>query len=562
MRPYLSLMFVGLLSGPAALSRGGEAPTAPTAPESTQNSAELRDPAFERHVDLSLLPRACAELDPVLLTDVGLQLAEGERILFRPHITLSAEEVLDTATRAATAKNDQATLVRLALAADKFGNQGLKSRVIAAQKLAAGTRSEHPALQVSAEELTPELFSECQQLLRLISSARILNDRPFLDESERQLNALQGLPAKHVTYFRKLIEENRSAIPNDGGADLTTEALRKLSGLSRAVHPGFPNFVRFNANAPDRFDRLIFVTDLAPCYPNTLDIDRWFVSTARDYYRQSLTRPWNVNCWASVGHNSPVVVGWFDPHPEARERRGWLAIYRDPRSWYWLDYTGARGSLADGTGKDENFPANQPKGLVWLTVYNPPGSDGWRPDQCHFWIRRRWYMENYLRTSNNGPIERLPGMISDYVKSEYIEPLRAGGIPVKFTIPAGAIGEFAFFGWYNPRDKSLNGTVTWNYGPVPVQKIERRFERCGETHGVVYFHDMKLDKTGLGNVELGGWEAYVKVSKTDGRFLGGRLRAMYYDPRNSRNPKRWTEWRAFRWDSSDDNIVSGGRPVG
>src|SRR5690349_11388462 len=45
--------------------------------------AELTDPAFDKYVDISLLGRAWSSKDSALLTDIALQLAEGERVLMR-----------------------------------------------------------------------------------------------------------------------------------------------------------------------------------------------------------------------------------------------------------------------------------------------------------------------------------------------------------------------------------------------------------------------------------------------------------------------------------------------
>src|SRR4051794_9036967 len=46
---------------------------------------KLQDAAFDQYVDIQLMAHAVDALDAELLTDVGLQLAEGERILLRPH---------------------------------------------------------------------------------------------------------------------------------------------------------------------------------------------------------------------------------------------------------------------------------------------------------------------------------------------------------------------------------------------------------------------------------------------------------------------------------------------
>src|SRR3990170_1248000 len=52
---------------------------------------ELRDPAFDRYVNLALLGTAWADLDSSLMTDVAFQLIEGERVLVRPHRVISTD---------------------------------------------------------------------------------------------------------------------------------------------------------------------------------------------------------------------------------------------------------------------------------------------------------------------------------------------------------------------------------------------------------------------------------------------------------------------------------------
>src|SRR5262245_46946059 len=46
--------------------------------------AELRDPAFDRFVDLAQVGQTLAAQDPGRLTDLALQMVEGERVLLRP----------------------------------------------------------------------------------------------------------------------------------------------------------------------------------------------------------------------------------------------------------------------------------------------------------------------------------------------------------------------------------------------------------------------------------------------------------------------------------------------
>ena len=84
-------------------------------PEAPPADAEdLADPAFDRYVNILLLGKAWDEMDAGLLVDVGLQLAEGERVLQRCHRAIGARKLLELATYVAVETNDKTALERLA----------------------------------------------------------------------------------------------------------------------------------------------------------------------------------------------------------------------------------------------------------------------------------------------------------------------------------------------------------------------------------------------------------------------------------------------------------------
>jgi hypothetical protein len=56
--------------------------------------SELDDPAYRQYVDIRLLQQALKDSDSQLLTDVVLQLEEGERVLMRSHKAIPAVDVL------------------------------------------------------------------------------------------------------------------------------------------------------------------------------------------------------------------------------------------------------------------------------------------------------------------------------------------------------------------------------------------------------------------------------------------------------------------------------------
>ena len=83
---------------------------------------ELQDRAFDQYVDMVRLQEAWDRLSAAALADAGLQLAEGERVLFRSHKALPADAVLKAAANIAVEKRDKQTLERLAKAARVLGS--------------------------------------------------------------------------------------------------------------------------------------------------------------------------------------------------------------------------------------------------------------------------------------------------------------------------------------------------------------------------------------------------------------------------------------------------------
>ena len=96
----------------------------------------LRDPAFDRYVDLALLCQAWDDEDASALADVALQLREGERILMRPRRGFSSQQLLLEAARIAAETNEKDALQRLGKIAETLGSAELKVKVAGAEKLA------------------------------------------------------------------------------------------------------------------------------------------------------------------------------------------------------------------------------------------------------------------------------------------------------------------------------------------------------------------------------------------------------------------------------------------
>jgi hypothetical protein len=200
------------------------------------NLADIVDPAFERYADYGLLLKAYSGMNPELLTDAGLQLAEGERILLRPHKAFPADAILSLAVKAAAEKKDKAALDRLAKVAEKRDSAALKSQIAAAQKLGGQSRAIDPALMVSVDEITPEQFLVFQELVRELRRARTLGDRATVEKLAEEAKTAT-LPEKKRDYLVKSTSDCLAAMPKERVADPVVGSLDKLVATSRGWNP-------------------------------------------------------------------------------------------------------------------------------------------------------------------------------------------------------------------------------------------------------------------------------------------------------------------------------------
>ena len=121
--------------------------------------AEIDDLPFDRYIDLALLADAWERRDASLMIDAAIQLSEGERILQRPHRSISSAKLLELAAHIAAEKHDQALLERLHRLADQPGQIAWKSQLTSALKLAGEARAVDPNAAVSVDEMSPQMFA-------------------------------------------------------------------------------------------------------------------------------------------------------------------------------------------------------------------------------------------------------------------------------------------------------------------------------------------------------------------------------------------------------------------
>ncbi len=212
----------------------GESPS--SEPVAEKKAAEIhveRDRGFDLYIDKNLLQNAIKSLDAELLTDLALQFVQGERVLFRSHKSISAEEVLKLALQVASEKQDARSLERLEHAINLHGNQDLITQFKVARQFASSSRAVDPAMMVSIDSMTPKAFAAYRAILRDIDSMRLRGEVDELTKLRERVPQLEDLGAAE----RKLIEQRIDAAL-ESAAESDSSAIDKLSLLSAPSRGG------------------------------------------------------------------------------------------------------------------------------------------------------------------------------------------------------------------------------------------------------------------------------------------------------------------------------------
>jgi hypothetical protein len=205
-------------------------------PNAAEVLDELRDPAFDKYVDLRSLAAALETQDAVLLADVAIKLAEGERAVGRPpHKGLSANAALRLAMDLAAEKHDKKTLDRLAGPVKARGDARLSRDFALKRLLGSAPRKADPSAVIAADQTTPEAMTLYRNLLGEVQQAKLTSDRKALDQLEQSVGVLTELHEKQRAYLGQLIADSRSALPAKENREAAM--LRKLAALSRKPPP-------------------------------------------------------------------------------------------------------------------------------------------------------------------------------------------------------------------------------------------------------------------------------------------------------------------------------------
>lgn len=238
---FMTQVSWGQDSPPAGPPHGAPTEAPPGAPESETGgeldilAEEHVDAGFDAYANVGMLTSAWRQMDSVLVADVALRFAEGERVLMRSHKAITTGQVFDLAIRMATEKRDKETLSRLAKALEKNGDQARLEQVKLSLKFAGTTRAIDPSLQEGTEdELAAIRLYQLQ-----IDAARIDGDRETLKQLEVRIGKAP-IKDKQRAALKKLIEDASASLPEKEEGKVV-ELMSQLGGTSRGAFDGQPD---------------------------------------------------------------------------------------------------------------------------------------------------------------------------------------------------------------------------------------------------------------------------------------------------------------------------------
>lgn len=198
--------------------------------------SEMYDEDFAKHVDLRMLGIAWQSLDSKLMTDVGLQLREAEKVLGKKHPKITSDQILSLASKVAADSEDSDTLARLQRVAEASGNKEQVAKMKQFASLAAASRDLKGDLKsaemFSANDVNNGALAVFANLLLQIRAAKVSGDKDALGNLKEGTDLLSSLRDSHRSRLKGLIDDAMESI---GEPDAATDALEKLVGPSRGV---------------------------------------------------------------------------------------------------------------------------------------------------------------------------------------------------------------------------------------------------------------------------------------------------------------------------------------
>ena len=202
-----------------------------------QVPVDLQDKAFDKYVSLQLLGDAWAQLDAGRLTDVAMQLAEGERILLRPHKAISAADALQLAAKTAVDLGDTATLERLGKIAQARNDQALAAMLASSAKLTSAARDDEKnqdEIIIDAEGTGPAQYALLHACCRDLKRAKLAGDGKTLQVLEHSIPHLPLITKEHKAQLMKAAKRPTPEL--DAKSAQLQKTLHLLAGVGRCQY--------------------------------------------------------------------------------------------------------------------------------------------------------------------------------------------------------------------------------------------------------------------------------------------------------------------------------------
>ena len=201
-----------------------------TAVADHQNS--LADHGFDSYVSQEQIQQASDGADPAFMTDVALQLAEGERVLHRSRRGITSAQMMKMAAKVAVNQGDNETLSRINRAVTKLGDNNL-AREINQISRQQPTKVDRPSFQTGNDNKVESILGG---ILDSIDNAVKSHNKRGVDDAYGSSSGYN-----FGDDLRRQLEDHadraRKAIPRDDDSD----ALHSFNSHRRDDDGGWNN---------------------------------------------------------------------------------------------------------------------------------------------------------------------------------------------------------------------------------------------------------------------------------------------------------------------------------
>ena len=189
------------------------------------------DTAFEQYVSPKLFEECLQGLSPSLLTDVALQLAEGERVLHRSCEGVTADQMARFAAEIAQQRGDTASLDRLIKSARERKADDLAVEIGTLAALGGASRSEDKITAV-LKEMDPKDAERCKEILFFFDGEKFFYSKEELKNVLPLVDSMMDVSDVTKAKLRAALAQEIEAAQEN--ADPAALALVALSAPSRS----------------------------------------------------------------------------------------------------------------------------------------------------------------------------------------------------------------------------------------------------------------------------------------------------------------------------------------